>query len=331
MPTLQRCVGDTSHFERLHWGRAPALIRRADIDPADLLTIDDVDTIINSAARWPALRVVVDGVNRPPTDYCTPIRIGSRTLEHVADPVKLLDQYRRGATLVLHSLHRTWPAISRFTTDLEAEISHTVQANAYLTPPGSAGLAPHADRHDVLVVQLHGIKEWWVDGLDTFVVHRGGVLYLPRGTRHRARTTTSPSLHLTIGIHPTTHSSIVRRALAQLEDELSSPLPLGFRDLDAASLARHVGSALAEAAAGLSSIEPSALVDRLHVPRPRRDRSGDFAAAVRRDAVRPSTSIRLTHPPRQHWPPALANVSGSSHRWACWRRHRARVRHSNNW
>ena len=37
-----------------------------------------------------------------------------------------------------------------------------MQANAYLTPAGAAGLAPHHDTHDVFVLQVAGAKHWTV-------------------------------------------------------------------------------------------------------------------------------------------------------------------------
>ena len=71
--------------------------------------------------------------------------------------------------------------------------SHHVQANAYLSPPNAAGLNPHRDLHDVIVVQLEGDKCWDVEGLGEVRLGEGDVLYLPAGrdTRPGRSTTTA--------------------------------------------------------------------------------------------------------------------------------------------
>ena len=56
-----------------------------------------------------------------------------------------------GATVVLQSLHRTVPAVGRFASALEAEISHPVQVNAYLTPPGAQPGLRLADRASISI------------------------------------------------------------------------------------------------------------------------------------------------------------------------------------
>src|SRR6266480_4558078 len=68
----------------------------------------------------------------------------------------------RGATLVLQGLHRTWPPLVAFASELAAELGHPVQVNAYVTPPQNTGFAAHYDVHDVFVLQIAGRKKWRV-------------------------------------------------------------------------------------------------------------------------------------------------------------------------
>jgi ribosomal protein L16 Arg81 hydroxylase len=65
----------------------------------------------------------------------------------------------------------------------------------------------------VLAVQLHGSKCWWIDGLGDVTMHPGDVMYVPRGVRHRAETTTETSLHLTLGIIRVTARQVIDRIL----------------------------------------------------------------------------------------------------------------------
>ncbi|GAB0492174.1 hypothetical protein MMPV_003434 [Pyropia vietnamensis] len=126
-----------------------------------------------------------------------------------------------------------WSLASR----LEAHFRCAVGANAYLTPAGTQGFAPHFDDIDAFILQVAGAKRWRVypprsDGLDTLpryssvdfgesdlagrppiidsVLCPGDVLYLPRGAVHQAvavaagevavatAAAAGPSLHLTL-------------------------------------------------------------------------------------------------------------------------------------
>ncbi|KAK6015611.1 cupin family protein, partial [Ostertagia ostertagi] len=100
-----------------------------------------------------------------------------------------------------------------------------VGANTYLTPPGSAGFAPHWDEIDAFLLQLEGRKYWKVyapdsrdnelpressgnftdedmkDRKPTFEgwIEAGDLLYIPRGFIHNATTDDDVhSLHITI-------------------------------------------------------------------------------------------------------------------------------------
>jgi mannose-6-phosphate isomerase-like protein (cupin superfamily) len=240
-------VDDLDAFRRHVWGQRPHLSRAGTAATArtSLFTLDDVDDLLTSAARWPTVRMVAGGDVLTPSSYCTPVRLGGRDLDDVVDPAKVMAQINEGATLVLQSLHRTWPTIGGFVRELQAELSHPVQANAYLTPTDASGLAEHADVHDVFAVQLHGSKQWWVDGLGDLTMMAGDVVYIPRGTRHSAQTTSGASLHLTIGVVPVTYAQVLERCLRRNSAVLDRPLPVGYRhDVAYDELVEGVASAL---------------------------------------------------------------------------------------
>lgn len=287
MRHLAALVGDVEAFERDVWGVRPLRTGAADSAAVAPLTLLDVDRLITSAIRVPAIRLVRAGERIPPADYCVATRIGSTSLTDVADPHKVLDEYRRGATIVLQSLHRTSAAISEWCADLERDIGWPVQCNAYLTPRHTTGLRRHADGHDVFVVQTHGSKRWDVDGLGEFSLHVGEVLYLPAGVEHDASTLDEPSLHLTVGIHRPDPARLVRSALGRL-DLASPPVPLGPN----ASMTSSVAGALHAAAAGLADLDPDSVGRAVRRP-PRRHPGGLIDAAVRRRPLDDRTPIRL--------------------------------------
>lgn len=258
LAALARCVGDIDAFADECWGRRPLL--RRDAGPfGDLLDLDAVDALLTSSARRPTFRLVRDGAPLPPAASTMSVRLGGTRVDDVADVGRIADRLVDGATLVLQSLQRTWPPLARFCRALERASSHAVQANAYLTPPGAAGLGRHADTHDVLVLQVLGAKRWEVDGLGGVDLEAGDVLYLPTGTAHAATAQLDTSLHLTIGFLRDTYRSAVRRALDDLGD-LDAPLPLGYaRPERSPLLADGLAKALAVASRHLTAADADEL------------------------------------------------------------------------
>jgi hypothetical protein len=204
--------------------------------------------------------MVRDGQTLPASTTTTSVRLGGVTTTDVADVDRIGAEFANGATLVMQSLERLHPPLVALARELEAEISHRVQANAYLSPPDAAGLARHADRHDVFVVQLEGAKSWKVDELGAVELVEGDVMYIPRGCAHAASTNAHHSLHLTIGVLSVTYGDVIRRLVNSLGDRFDRALPLGFADESMhAELAAAIGDACASAAAELGSADLAAV------------------------------------------------------------------------
>lgn len=286
---LARCVGDVDHFVAENFGQAPLLTRTADLpvnpDGSTPLTIDDIDELLTSRSlRAPAYRLVAAGTPLARSTYTRSGRIGGVAVTDLPDPGRIFEHVHQGATLVLQGLHRYWPAVTRLCRGIEDVLTHPVQANAYLTPPGNRGLNIHHDTHDVLALQLEGTKRWVVHEpavevplasqrwsadehqpgpllIDT-ELHPGDCLYLPRGTPHAAQTTDVVSLHLTIGIRTVTWFDVIQQAITAAGDEATfrEALPPGFA-ADPASLASEVAVRLEEAARWLRKVDPSATAD----------------------------------------------------------------------
>ena len=71
-------------------------------------------------------------------------------------------EFERGATIVLQALHLNHPPLAAFCRDLERELGHPTQTNAYYTPPSAQGFKVHHDTHDVFCLQVSGEKRWLV-------------------------------------------------------------------------------------------------------------------------------------------------------------------------
>ena len=265
---LERCVGDPATFLARSWGRHP-VHHRTPNGFGDLLTFADVDHIVSAMGlRVPAFRLVKDGETIPTSAYTKSGRIGSAPVTGIADPARIFQLFEDGATIVLQGMHRFWLPLARFCRDLELELGHPTQVNAYITPPGSQGFDLHEDPHDVFVLQAFGRKHWEVfepgsgaaaspsgDPLSV-ELQQGDSLYIPKGAPHSARTQETVSGHLTIGIPTLAWVDLVRELLTDIEKEESfaERLPAGFHR-DAPAFTSAVTAKLEELARWVEKVD----------------------------------------------------------------------------
>jgi bifunctional lysine-specific demethylase and histidyl-hydroxylase NO66 len=273
---LERCVGDATRFAERHWGRRP--LHRAGGDSEgfdDLLSLAHVDHLVSSAGlRLPAFRLVKGGATVPSSRYTRQARTGSQPVTGLADPAGVYREFEGGATIVLQGLHRYWRPLSEFCRRLEMDMGHPVQVNAYITPPGSQGLAVHRDDHDVFVLHVFGSKAWQVfdapdgrgEGEPLFdgELRRGDSLYIPRGFPHAASTQETASAHLTVGILAYRWSEVLREAVkaAEEEAEFAEPLPLRFAD-DPEAFRASVEDRLQSLQAAVEKVDAAGVAGRL--------------------------------------------------------------------
>lgn len=208
----------------------------------------DVDHLLTETAiRTPAVRVARDGKVLPESVFTRGGSLAGKPLTGLVDPEKLLRLHDEGATIVLQGLQRYWAPVGDLVAELELELGHPCQANAYLTPPGAQGFAVHTDSHDVFVLQTHGTKLWEIHGAGgpgELLLEPGVVAYLPTGTPHAARAQEAVSLHLTIGINQLTWRGLLTREVGRvLRDVPDAHLPAGYLN-DPARLAEGLGEHL---------------------------------------------------------------------------------------
>jgi hypothetical protein len=236
--------------------------------------------------RRPVVRLVRDGEPLDPSTWTSRVRTGNTWIDDAIDPARAVGLFAEGATIVLQSLQRWWPSLTTFCDGLATELGHPVQANAYLSPDGAAGLAPHHDTHDVFVVQLHGTKRWVVRdplieaplrgqrsdraqaGRQPVVLEveldPGDCLYLPRGFVHSAVAQHGVSLHATVGLLAATALDVVRGLVDRAADEpaFRRMLPVGYA-ADEASAAGVVDDVVLELVTWLKGLDRDAVAHDL--------------------------------------------------------------------
>jgi cupin superfamily protein len=263
---LARCTGDAEGFLRTTWGRSAAILPRADrLGYADLLSFDDVDRILSTTSlRTPSFRLVRSDRTIAESEYTRSGRTGSKPVDGMADPARVFELFRQGATIVLQGLHRYWPPVTEFCRALELELGHPCQVNAYVTPPGAQGLALHDDPHDVFVLQAFGRKHWEVHAAPLeperppveATLEPGDGIYMPEGTPHAASTQETLSGHLTIGVHVASWGDVLADAWKRLQAEPSfdERVPAGWTG-DPAAFARELAHRLRRTATRLGELD----------------------------------------------------------------------------
>lgn len=264
MSALDLLSGDAQTFRAKVWA---SRVHLHQTDPAllvGLLSLDDVDRLLTaSAIRTPAVRVAQDGAVLPASRFTRAASQAGQPMTGLVDARKVLDLFSGGASVVLQGLQRYWPPLTDLCAELEAELGHPCQANAYLTPPGSQGFAVHSDTHDVFVFQTHGTKLWEVheDGERRDVLLEPGLsMYLPTGTPHAARAQDTASLHVTIGINQLTWRDLLDRVVRrELAGSGTEHLPAGYLD-DPDLLTDGLAARLTDLADALRGVDPAAAV-----------------------------------------------------------------------
>jgi bifunctional lysine-specific demethylase and histidyl-hydroxylase NO66 len=272
---LARCAADPDAFLQESWGRravVTAPVGGGGFD--DLLALDDVDRFLTSTAlRTPFFRLVKAGEKIPEGSYTRTGRTGSRDVAGIADPARVAALFEEGATIVLQGLHRWSEPVARFCRDLELELGHPCQVNAYVTPRGAQGLELHDDPHDVFVLQAFGRKRWEIhaapkqparEPLETDLTP-GGTIYLPAGTPHAARAQDELSGHLTVGMHVTPWREVLTGVVSATLAEDDDPVPAGWTR-ETTEAAVDLRRRLASLAERLHDVDPVEELER------RRDR-----------------------------------------------------------
>ncbi|MFM9265091.1 cupin domain-containing protein [Tychonema sp. BBK16] len=191
---------------------------------------------------------------------------GGKVLDESANE-NLIKSCQSGATLIINEVHKLIPEIAEFAAAIKSDLGYANQVNAYCSWPEKQGFDSHYDTHEVFILQVDGIKQWYVFE-DTIkypltdqksssftppetaaylncTLHPGDVLYIPRGHWHYAVACEEPSLHLTLGIHGKTGIDLLEWLVSELREQSEWRKSLPLRT-NADSINANVNSLIAE-------------------------------------------------------------------------------------
>lgn len=213
-------VGD---FLSMVWGRQAQAFPGNDPDRfSHLLPWSALNELLRRhRLEAPRLRLARDGDRVATEQYTATVTPRRGPAYQRLDHAGLAGTIADGATLVIDSIDELYGPIDELAGNLERRLRERVQTNCYASFTATHGFATHWDDHDVLVVQVHGRKNWRVFGptrpfptrrdvehpepptgepAHDLVLEPGDVLHVPRGHWHDANAMDGPSVHLTFGI-----------------------------------------------------------------------------------------------------------------------------------
>lgn len=220
--TLAELLAPLSTFEFLQAFRRS---RRLHIQASDaarmasLLSWQDIESLVPRLALEDKLCLMRDGVTVPRQFY----KLGERNRFNAR---AFNDLAAQGVSVVVDSIDYSIPQIGRLAVAIERELGIRTNINGYLSFSKGGAFKPHWDPADVLVLQVHGKKQWRIwnaqvvhptERADTLKVDAslppdqvielmpGDVLFIPRGEPHSAAvSSTDHSVHLSIGLNSLT-------------------------------------------------------------------------------------------------------------------------------
>jgi hypothetical protein len=228
-------------FSSKFWDKAVAFIPRTDSTNEELRDIlNHISAFLDRTdIRYPSLRLVKDGKEIPLEDYTTELRIGPHSSHDLISNELVFNHYNNGATIVLQMLQNSLPSFGECVNEMEGYFSSNVNVSCFITPPEAQGFTAHYDTYSFFAVQLFGEKKWslynatellpiredrenekpWVPTVPEkeITIGSGDVMYVPRGRYHSAVTSSSASIHLTVGIFSPNWIDITKSSLAELQ------------------------------------------------------------------------------------------------------------------
>jgi bifunctional lysine-specific demethylase and histidyl-hydroxylase NO66 len=256
-PSLSRCVADPEDFMATYWSVRPYFDEGDESRFAETFTLGEFDRILATGALGnvsgirPRIRMIKNGEKMPDAAFSKTHGPRSRPgLAWSIDCERVARLLRIGGTLIVEAIDEGATGLSELCAGLESELTHHIHANLYLTPPDARGFDAHYDPHDVIILQISGVKHWRVfepvpdrlakprvvtvdpgarPVIDT-ILTPGDTLYIPRAWVHIANTANDASLHITVGITHASVHDLLTSALSNLELRrlLDTPLPTGF-------------------------------------------------------------------------------------------------------
>ncbi|MBQ1047804.1 hypothetical protein KBX50_04780 [Micromonospora sp. C51] len=201
----------------------------------------------------------------------------------------------QGCTIQLRELNRWHPPLGAICASIQRQTGYPGYVTAFITPGGTQGLDYHWDQYLGIVVQLEGSKTWevwkpkvtdpyrdhfmstnlwddkWVEQWkgstpdQTFDLHAGQVLILPRGWVHNphSRNSAETSVHLTFVLKERTPLWVAERLVGSAINDARFRRVIPPQGLAASEMSKTINEVRSLVADYLDGVDPDALARAL--------------------------------------------------------------------
>lgn len=305
--------------QRLHV-KAPEAARAA-----SLLPWAEVETMV-ALRGFADIEAMQNGMAIPPQMYQDEPDLGA-----------FHDMLAQGASLLINQIDQHVPQIQRLATAIERQLGVVVGVNAYLSFSKGGAFKAHWDRHDALVLQVHGAKRWtvWDATFENPVeksryakhditgapsqeidLSAGDVLYIPRGEPHAAAVSGDSSVHLTFGLNSLNGLDVLRQLgdVAAQDDFLRADLPPRHQAQGpAGGLAAHEAEVKARLHRLVDGLDLAAFMAEGDATRPPARRPSLAPPTDSGDVVRLTLRRQIPLPPDDEADPPPLTIGGTAY------------------
>lgn len=214
------------------WEQQPVHIARKEPCHKALVDFSAIESLLSSQPLYyPGVQLTQSGLNIEASSYAD---AQNRIL-----PLRLLELYKNGATIVLSRAHDLFPPLHELCREVMRTCKMRCQTNVYVSPPGKQGFNAHYDTHDVFILQVSGAKTFnfypssvvlpfpderfdastlLAEKIDeSIALSAGDTLYIPRGVVHDAVADgMQSSIHITLGVYPVLMRDVLQEAVQKI-------------------------------------------------------------------------------------------------------------------
>ena len=227
-PSFLEPLGLPEFYSR-YWEKKPLHIERRANNVGKLVDFADIERLLSTQPLfYPGVQLTQSGKT---IDLGSYVDDSNRVI-----PLRLLEQHRQGATIVLSQAQKIMTPLMDLCRETTRCLKMSAQTNVYVSPPGNQGFNAHYDTHDVFILQVAGAKtfnfypsavrlpcpdeQFDATGLtstridESIRLTAGDTLYIPRGVVHDAVADDSESsIHITLGVYPILVRDVLQRLL----------------------------------------------------------------------------------------------------------------------
>lgn len=242
VPTkFDHLVGDVDNFFAKYWATEP-VIMRARCDLGSLISEQEIwDEVDCGLLSRPYFTMFNEGVRAAIKDITATRKVAGHEMSGYISAEQIRRDFAGGGTFKFNQAEHWHPKIRSLVQGMLPHFRGNLEAFVFLSPPDKTAMQAHTDGAHVFILQVAGIKQWFVGKLDDhshsestlhegeipphlrmeLTLREGDVLYMPHGCPHFATARSGNSVHVAITVEEPSVLDLANVYLAEFLDQKS--------------------------------------------------------------------------------------------------------------